>query len=810
MVDNIIQEELELEQHSIDLGIQRTQRRDRTHVDREQESVTSWGKTMVSQTIIPLTNAIQTYFEEQSNTRGQPPVAFRLIRGIEPEILALITAKHLINTISQQRAFTSTCIKLGGKIETEQSLQNFKSLNPELYGAVRRDLDKRSFNYDYKRRKLRESAKRDKTAEWLEWSTNDKLHIGIRLVELMIKSTGMLETGTETIHKKRTKVIKQTSVTQQWIEKRANFNDLLNPEYLPTVMPPKNWNAPSGGGYYCSDMPELTLVKQRNKVFQKELEKFPLTEVYSAVNSMQQTGYKVNKFILDVMNQCYDTGQGVGGMPPIANEPIPNKPHDIETNVASRRAWKKAAVIAHTANSRLFSKRLLYAKIIFGADKFKDYDNIYFPLQLDWRGRCYTTPSFLTYQGVDGAKALLSFSHGKEITEENSGGYWLAIQGANSWGNDKVSLDDRAEWAMSDDNMHMFKSIAQDPMSDRRWEQADKPFQFLAWVDEWIKFQDHGYGFVSHLPCAVDGSCNGIQLYALMLKDKEAGALVNVVPSDTPNDIYQLVADTVISKLGILAKDNVEFAQQWLDYGVKRSTTKRSIMTISYGSTKYSCTDFVIEDATKRADKGEDHPFEDIFRPAIFLAGVIWDSLGENLSSAREGMDYLQQIARLSAQVGEPVHWVTPVGFPVYQAYPKMKSCRVEAMLMGTVIKPRVNQETGKTDKVKMTNGIAPNFVHSLDASCMIRTVNKARENGITNFCNVHDSFGTTAGDVEMLSVSLKQAFIEIFDETDVLEDFKEDVMKQLPLELHEKLPKPPAKGDLDVKLLAECDYFFA
>ena len=30
-------------------------------------------------------------------------------------------------------------------------------------------------------------------------------------------------------------------------------------------------------------------------------------------------------------------------------------------------------------------------------------------------------------------------------------------------------------------------------------------------------------------------------------------------------------------------------------------------MTICYGSTRYSCTDFVIEDLTKRQDKGEHH-----------------------------------------------------------------------------------------------------------------------------------------------------------------------------------------------------------
>ena len=230
-----------------------------------------------------------------------------------------------------------------------------------------------------------------------------------------------------------------------------------------------------------------------------------------------------------------------------------------------------------------------------------------------------------------------------------------------------------------------------------------------------------------------------------------------------------------------------------------------------YGSTRYSCTDFVVEDLTKRKDKGENHPFvDDVFRPASYLAGVIWDSIGDNLKSARQGMDYLQSIARLLSKEQLPIHWITPIGFPVYQSYPEMKSKRVKAMLMGEVIKPRINTETDKTDKLRMSNGIAPNLVHSVDSAAMMKTVNIAYDKGVRNFCNVHDSFGTTAADVETLSDSLKEAFIEIFTTHDVLKDFKEDVFHQLPEELQKKLPEVPEKGNLDIELLRECDFFFA
>ena len=173
-------------------------------------------------------------------------------------------------------------------------------------------------------------------------------------------------------------------------------------------------------------------------------------------------------------------------------------------------------------------------------------------------------------------------------------------------------------------------------------------------------------------------------------------------------------------------------------------------------------------------------------------------------------MDFLQKIARVVSKEQLPIHWITPVGFPIYQSYPEMKSKRVKAMLMGQIIKPRINTETEKTDKLRMANGVAPNFVHGLDAAAMLRTVNIAYSKGIRNFCNVHDSYGTTAGDVEVLSESLREAFIEIFDDSNVLEEFKEHVAVMLPKELRKELPELPQQGDLDVTSIKESDFFFA
>ena len=801
----------ELEKIGNERGKHRTNKRRLSHIEREDESVTSYGKVLVANLIRPYAEAISEWVEQaSSNVHSKTPIALQKISQIEdPKVTALIALKHIMNTITTTKNLTATAIKLGGRIETEISLKNFKNLNPELYAVVKKDLDKRSFNYAYKRRKYREVAKKDEIVSWEEWSTTERLHTGMQLITLMVESVGLIEIGTDQHKHKTFKVIRQTAFTKKWIQDRNSFNELLNPEYLPMVLAPKSVvdGQVQGHGYWTSEMPELDLVKQRGKKFTNELENHDMPEVTSAVNLMQSTAYRINTFILEVMQNAWDKSLSIGGMPPIENLDIPQKPHDIDTNKEALFEYKKACVIVHTENNRMSSKRMLYAKIINLAEQFKEYVTMYFPIQLDFRGRAYCVPAFLNYQSINGAKALLNFSQGKAITKENRGVFWLSVHGANMWGNDKVSFEDREKWTY--DNADWIKACAEDPIGNRQWEDADNAFQFLAFCDEWNRYTKEGDGFISHIPVNVDGSCNGLQIYSLLLKDKVAGSLVNCVPNDVPQDIYGLVKNEVVKNAEKKSAEGEELATKWLDYGVKRSTCKRPVMTLTYGSTRYACTDFVVEDLTKRKDKGEMHPFDDLFKPSTYLSKLIWQSIGENLKSAKEGMRYLQDIAKVVAKEGVPIHWVTPVGFPVYQYYPEMKSRRVETHLMGQVIQSTIREAKPETDKMKQRNSCPANYVHSLDSACMIRTVNIAREKGIENFCNVHDSFATHACDIDKLNESIREAFVSIFSK-DLLSDFKAKVSETLSDEAIAELPDRPKDGELDLDLLHKCKYFFA
>src|SRR5690606_8580362 len=95
-------------------------------------------------------------------------------------------------------------------------------------------------------------------------------------------------------------------------------------------------------------------------------------------------------------------------------------------------------------------------------------------------------------------------------------------------------------------------AAADRPLEETWWATADDPWRFLAFCFEWqglLSAHERGERYVSHLPCAMDGSCNGLQHFAALFRDEEGGRAVNVTPNPRPRDVYQMIADAVLAML---------------------------------------------------------------------------------------------------------------------------------------------------------------------------------------------------------------------------------------------------------------------
>ena len=169
------------------------------------------------------------------------------------------------------------------------------------------------------------------------------------------------------------------------------------------------------------------------------------------------------------------------------------------------------------------------------------------------------------------------------------------------------------------------------------WHKADKPFQFLAWCKEWVGALEHGVDWVSHTPIALDGSCSGIQHYSAMLKDPIGASAVNLIPSDVPNDIYQVVANKAIE---LLKEDGTKLSKEWICAGVDRKITKRSVMTLPYGLTKFSCRKYIRSEVVD----SDNYQFESIKDSVWHFSEILWKAIDETLVGAQKAMNFLRLV----------------------------------------------------------------------------------------------------------------------------------------------------------------------
>jgi DNA-directed RNA polymerase len=269
---------------------------------------------------------------------------------------------------------------------------------------------------------------------------------------------------------------------------------------------------------------------------------------------MQQTPWRVNGPMLDLVSRLWAEGQKIGKLPiglqMATRERLPQEDWE-QLDEVERKALLLEKREAHAHNRQAASDLATINMVLAQARELQHEPAIYMPYFLDYRGRAYCQP-LLNPQKSDPVRSMLELANGKPVGER--GAMWLAIQVATLWDGEykgkklsKASFQDRYDWTV--ENEAFLRSVVSSPYTDRAWANADKPFMFLRTAMDWVGFLDEGENFISSVPVALDGSCSGIQHYAALLRDEATGARVNILPSDAPADVYGDVAEIVLQEV---------------------------------------------------------------------------------------------------------------------------------------------------------------------------------------------------------------------------------------------------------------------
>ena len=566
------------------------------------------------------------------------------------------------------------------------------------------------------------------------------------------------------------------------------------------------------------DKTPLVTARSNKQTRNKLIAEADMQGVYDAVNAAQKTPWEVNTKVFDVLKEVWRKSLGCGLPPsqPIPVPPCPLGPDDKASELVEDspealafQEWKGMARELYTREEERKAKCYSIARTVKLAAYMQVFGTFWFVYQLDFRARMYSTASGLSAQGTDPAKGILRFQRGKALGSED-GVNWFKINGANKYGYDKEDYSARVAWV--DERREKWCGIADDPIGRRsEWAEADKPFQFLAWCFEYAGWcerdsQGTGYEFVSHLPVGLDGSCNGLQHFSAMLRDKVGGEAVNLCPSTKPNDIYGAVGRVCTSLLRDAAALGEGGAINWLrflpDATVPRGLAKKPVMTLPYGSTQQACTQSIYGWAI---DNEIGFKKNTAFKQSIYLSPLLWQSIGEVVVAAREAMDWVQKCSTVLSNEGHPLYYTSPLGFPVFQNSQKYEVYQIETQIGGRM-QVKYRREVPAIDKRRQRNGSSPNLVHHVDATHMMMAVNAATKIGIKDFALIHDDFGTHAADTASFQRLIQETFVELHTKHNVLENFKKEHEDR-----HEdlELPDLPAMGDLDINDVLQSDYFF-
>ena len=761
-----IDEQIQLERDAIAQGLKKLHKNTRDLEGKEYASATVYGAASID-TLLPL---VVARIEATTNRikEGKTGAAFveiqKYLADVEPLAAAAIAVKLTFDKVfsykEKSNQATKVCESIGLAVEQECQMRHYEKHAPGLLKTLKDNYWHRSIGTQQKLVVIRTLMNRYNVKQWTTWGSSNRIKLGGWLLDCIMQSSGWF---TKDMQQQGRKRVQYVIPTPEFLEiKDAVMRDaeLFSPLAWPMLIEPNDWENDRQGGYILNEV-----MRGHDMVRRGDPSSIQGDKPLDFLNKIQKVAYRLNPFIVGVAEELDRLERAVGKFLPIIHHELPPKPVDIEENEESRQSYRRACAEVHNLQAQEFRKSCRTRMTMEAVARFKERDRFYIPWSFDYRGRAYPIPAFLTPQDTDFGKSLLTFAEGSYMTPEAE--EWLAFSVATTYGLDKAPMSERLEWVKN--NTHLISCVASDPILHiHEWEAADEPWQFLAACDEYyhcvLKCDRH----FTRAMIATDATCSGLQILAGLARDKNTAKLVNVLPSDKPQDAYAVVATTA-----------APHCPNSIRLHMDRKTVKRVVMTVPYNAKPFSNRGY-IKDALK--EKGVEIDKDDLTKTVV----AVRDAMDEVVPGPMAVMSWIEsEVAKAIDRGKTELTWVTPSGFVVTQKLMKKQTVRIDLQLLGRCQLTVAVDDSDKVDKQHHKNATAPNLIHSLDASLLHFSALRFD----APIALIHDSVLCRATDMSTLSAIVRETYMHLFAEHDYLRDFAHQIGAET---------EPPIIGDLN------------
>lgn len=694
----------------------------------------------------------------------------------DTEVLAVLALKVALDQLAQddKPSPQEVAASIGSAIEVELKLQWYQQQDKDLFRNVTNGFHHSTGT----RQKATVYNLRFTKAgiQWKGWGRTVHYKVGNWALRSITETTGWITKETIKMPRSQKCILR---FSREFIGLRdALMHRVLELSFClwPMVCPPNDWTGEVRGGYLTEEIRGTAPMIRKVGGFGGDSKQGTIPVEF--LNNLQRQSYRINPAILAVANWCYDNSRTVGKF--IHDQPrdrLDSFNGDPKAEPERFKEWKRMQRSIDDFNAQLFQRNWRATETMFVANQYED-EVFWIPWSFDYRGRVYPQNTQLNPQGTDFDKSLLLFAEEGEVNE-----YWLAWHVCTTYGNDKLSHNDRVEWTQQ--NHELITIIAEDPIGAiSHWEGVGEPWMFLAACIEYHACVITKTKQTSGLPIGIDATCSGLQHLSSMTRDAVAAKQVNVIRGDQdgPSDGYKTVAEAAIKYI----------EDESIHPYMNRKITKRTVMTVPYGVSRDSARAYIRE---ALHDAGFDLSIKG--RLGQVTDAVYRKAVPEVFAGPVDVMNWLQQTAMDLLDAGaEQIEWTTPSGFRVVQDIRKPRTKLIKTTLMGSVQQIRVADGFAGPDRQRHKGAIAPNLVHSLDASLlhlMFYEYDKP-------FTVIHDCILGRSCDMDEMMEGIRLHHAEIY-KGKPLEDWAEQQGVEIPEGL--------IKDTLDLDLVNESPYFF-
>jgi len=486
-------------------------------------------------------------------------------------------------------------------------------------------------------------------------------------------------------------------------------------------------------------MGDLQMLPIINKQHEKALAERNMPDVYRAMNGMQRVEFKFNEVIKNIPNW---------------NSQL--LPHE----------W------AYLQNAEWHLK-----------------NQTYFAQTFDFRGRMYYRGAFNPSNSGDLGKAMFRFKEMKTLGTE--GMRALEIHTANLAGI-KGSINKRVKWTQQN-ALQLFDKVEGKTVAEIQEITGEKKiFQLYTALHEYHRVQKWGIRSRSGLIVKQDGSCNGIQHAAAILRDKDVAKSVNLCASQNnwkPQDLYQEYVDLL----------KLELPEHW-HCALIRALAKKPVMVAGYGAGDN--TIFTTKDGIYETLKKEKHldlleelkGSKEIRQIFINCLKIIIEPIILLINTIKEELETSQY---------KPITWLTLDRFPVRIApdiliddcYDILNLSKEKQIMHRNRMCSELNEEASIE---KIASSLAVHLIHSIDAT-HVRLTSRAAELIGIDFMHTHDEYGTHSCDYFRLNRIIRKEFVHIHNR-----DVFESINKRNSLNI--KMPQ----GSYDLNEALKATYMFS